>query len=81
MVQTVQGFGSVQSVKSVVKEEKPEDMNTSHLSYLYDSWLKWGEQKEVRGEKWMGSDVLPHREPIGGLEPPTHALRMRCSTN
>ena len=50
------------------------------LSYLYDSWLKW-EKKEVRGEKWMGSDVLPHREPIGGLEPPTHALRMRCSTN
>ena len=20
-------------------------------------------------------------EPLGGLEPPTHALRMRCSTN
>ena len=80
MVQTVQGFGSVLSVQSVVKEGQPEDIHPSHLSYLYDSWLKWG-RKEVRGEKWMGSDVLPHREPIGGLEPPTHALRMRCSTN
>ena len=39
---------SVQSVKSVVKEEQPEDMNPA--IYLYDSWLKWGEQKEVRGE-------------------------------
>ena len=24
---------------------------------------------------------LPPFEPLGGLEPPTHALRMRCSTN
>ena len=78
MVQTVQGFGSVLSVQSVVKEEKPEDMNPSHL---YDSWLKWGNKKGSTRWKWMGSDVLPHGEPIGGLEPPTHALRMRCSTN
>ena len=41
MVQTVQGFGSVLSVQSVVKEEQPEDMNPA--IYLYDSWLKWGE--------------------------------------
>ena len=74
------GHLSVQSVQSVVKEEQPEDMNPSHPSHLYDSWLKWG-KREVRGGKWMGSDVLPHGEPIGGLEPPTHALRMRCSTN
>ena len=65
--------------------QKPQALQAAEryvqqLSYLYDSWLKWG-RKEVRGEKWMGSDVLPHREPIGGLEPPTHALRMRCSTN
>ena len=45
MVQTVQGFGSVLSVKSVVKEEQAEVMNPSHLSYLYDSWLKWGNKK------------------------------------
>ena len=35
---------SVLSVQSVVKEEKPEDMNPSHPSYLYDSWLKWGKK-------------------------------------
>nr|DAR27163.1 MAG TPA: hypothetical protein [Caudoviricetes sp.] len=28
------------------------------------------------------TDVLiPHKEPIPGLEPGTYALRMRCSTN
>ena len=46
MVQTVQGFGSVQSVQSVVKEEQPKDMNPSHPSYLYDSWLKWGKKRK-----------------------------------
>ncbi|MDY4615799.1 MAG: hypothetical protein SO411_08855, partial [Bacteroidaceae bacterium] len=46
MVQTVQGFGSVLSVQSVVKEEQPEDIHPSHLSYLYDSWLKWGGRKK-----------------------------------
>ena len=65
--------------------QKPQALQVAeryvrHPSYLYDSWLKWG-RREVRGGKWMGSDVLPHGEPIGGLEPPTHALRMRCSTN
>ena len=25
--------------------------------------------------------VVPDLEPFGGLEPPTYALRMRCSTN
>ena len=45
---------SVQSVQSVVKEEQSEDMNTSHLSYLYDSWLKWGgeERKCVVKNGW-----------------------------
>ena len=39
---------SVLSVQSVVKEEQPEDMNPSRLSYLYDSWLKWGKKGSTR---------------------------------